>query len=118
MELSDLKAWFGALSRSKKVVALLDIMHGLTLVARGIFYEESLDPRRRMELLFSISEMDHRFTSAARDMFHGVETFPDDVLMEILALTNQPELQAEMGFVARQAIEMSQHPRERGSKNG
>lgn len=101
MDLAAIQAWFRALPQSEKVVVLLGIMWQFTLIMRGIALPSN-DCEARWRIAYRLSELNHRFTSAASAMIRGEATYPDDVLMEIL-LEQQPSY-PELEPLCREAL--------------
>lgn len=96
MDLKAAQAWFRGCSPHQKAIALLDIMFHLTLTMRGISVYLADDCETRWRLAYHLSEMNHAFTRAASAMMQGEETYPADVLIEILVdQSNYPELESE-----------------------
>src|SRR6185295_1640067 len=92
MDLAAAQSWFRTLSQSEQVLVLLGIMWEFTLIMRGISLPSN-DCEARWKIAYRLSEMNHRFTSAASAMIRGEPTFPGDVLMEILLdQRSNPEL--------------------------
>lgn len=106
MDFAAIQAWFNALPRSEKVVVLLNIMFELTLVMRELGLQHSEDCETRWRLAYHLSEMNHRFTSAAWAMMENRPTIPGDVLMEILLdQTSYPELGHSCQFALGRVME-------------
>jgi hypothetical protein len=89
----EAQAKFRALAQHEKVGALIDIIWQSTLTMRGISVYFPDDCQTRWRLAYRLSEMNHRFASAASAMIDGANTYPDDDLMAILLdQSNYPEL--------------------------
>lgn len=94
MTLEEAQTKFRALTRHEKVGALVGIIWESTLTMRAISAYFPDDCSTRWRLAYRISEMNHAFSSAASAMLNGTDTYPDEVLMEILLdQSNNPELQ-------------------------
>ena len=89
----EAQAKFRGLTGHEKAAALIGIIWQSTLTMRAIGTYFPDDCQKRWRLAYHLSEMNHRFASAASAMLDGTNTFPDDVLMEILLdQSNYPEL--------------------------
>lgn len=97
------QSWFSALSQSEKAMVLLRVMFELTLVVRGVFVYHQ-DSETRWRLAYSISELDHRLTSAALAIMQNRETYPDDVIVDMLfERPEHSELESYFPYVFEQA---------------
>jgi hypothetical protein len=102
MDKLAMQSWFSALSPSDKVVVLLDVMHELTIATRSVFLDYAGDCEARSRLAYAISELNHRLTAAAGAMMQNRETYPDDVLIEMLFEgPSHPELQPYFPYVLK-----------------
>ena len=98
------EAWFSNLPQTDKVIVLLSVMHLLTVAIRDIFLDYADDCETRSRLAYRISELNHRLTSAAGSIMKGEETYPDEVIVEMLLDgPNPPELQPYFPWVLEQA---------------
>lgn len=59
-------------------------MYELTITLRGIFLHYPNDSETRARLAYRISEINHRLTASARAIMNNQETYPDDVLIDML----------------------------------
>jgi len=107
MDLAAAQAWFGALPQSEKALVLLGIMWEFTLIMRDISLRYPDDCEMRWRLAYHLSEMNHRFASAASAMMKGEATFPGDVLMEILLdQSSYPELETQCRYALDRVIRL------------
>jgi hypothetical protein len=94
MDLQAAQTWFRALEPPMKVVVLLEIIFQSTLTMRGLSTYYPGDCETRWRLALHLSEMNHRFAAAASATMRNEETYPDDVLIEMLHdQAGYPELQ-------------------------
>jgi hypothetical protein len=100
MDMPAIQAWFSALPKSDKVLALLTFMFEITIVVRAVFHDNPHDCETRSRLAYHLSEMNHAFTSAAIATIKNEPTYPDDILLEILLdQASYPELESYCRYV-------------------
>lgn len=86
-------------------MVLLRVMFELTLMVRGISVYHH-DSETRWRLAYSISELNHRLTSAALAIMQNRDTYPDDLLVEMLfERPAHPELEQSFPYVFEQAAQ-------------
>jgi hypothetical protein len=82
MDRSSIKSWFAEQPEQFKILVLLKVMHGLTLVLRDISTTGDEDLMRKSAWI--ISECNHRLTAYAAAIMTAQPRYPDDVIIGIL----------------------------------
>jgi len=82
MDLKSKKSWFAAQPEPFKILLLLEVMHELTIVLRGISTMDDKDLLWRSA--WTISECNHRLVGYATAVMTEQPRYPDDVIIGIL----------------------------------
>src|SRR5262249_22722257 len=117
MGVPEIRSWFSSLSNSDKVNVLLIFMHEITILVRTVFLGYESDCEMRSRLAYHLSEINHRFTSAALALMEGRPTYPDDVLIEILVeQPNDPVLEPYCHDILKKAVQLLTNKQERRTR--
>ena len=103
MDRTSAKKWFASLSENIKQLFLLDIIYGLTLVARDASTNRNVE--NRLKQLWIISELTHRLVGYLRSAVAKTVRYPDDVIIDILVdHLERPELKSNANQVWEAAV--------------